>query len=291
MHPLFVHDPRRGQTLHDWFSLDGNPDIGSTWTTSTLQYVDDDGQLQLLTTPLTPAEFALGEVRFKKQFARLSPDDEAVGVPIHEYVELPVAQRAGRIPYVFATDDERHLIKVACSNDIVALVEDRRRYWQTLQYLSGVHEAQLTALHRSDLDELRAMYESATEQREQSLDDIARAMSELATSSRAPAGAAPPVPAAASSTLQPAAAGGGSAVAVVDAPVYLDPADIPLCNDCGTCYQEFPQFFEKTTMIIDGEARQVAQMIPGAVETVEVTPEIAARIARVRKTCDAEIIR
>ena len=44
-------------------------------------------------------------------------------------------------------------------------------------------------------------------------------------------------------------------------------------------------------MIIDGEVRQVAQMIPGALETVEVTPELEKRIDRVRKTCDAEIIR
>ncbi len=82
-----------------------------------------------------------------------------------------------------------------------------------------------------------------------------------------------------------------SAVGVADRPVWLDPADIPLCNDCGTCYQELPQFFEKITMVIDGEARQVAQMIPGALETVEVTPDIEKRIDRVRKTCDAEIIR
>jgi len=196
---------------------------------------------------------------------------------------------------VLATDDDRHLVKVACSHSIVALVEDRRRYWQTLQYLSGVHEAQLTALHRTDLEALRTMYEAATEQRESSLDDIARAMSELATSSRSPVGAGVGVgvgapsgrPAAAAAPPGPAA----SAVAVVDAPVYLDPADVALCNDCGTCYQELPQFFEKTTMIIDGESRQVAQMIPGALETVEVTPAIAARIDRVRKTCDAEIIR
>jgi pyruvate-ferredoxin/flavodoxin oxidoreductase len=32
-------------------------------------------------------------------------------------------------------------------------------------------------------------------------------------------------------------------------------------------------------------------MIPGALETVEVTPEIEKRIERARKTCDAEIIR
>ena len=77
MHPLFVHDPRRGSTLHDWFSLDGNPDVDKTWTTSTLEYLDDSGQVQLLTTPLTPAVFALGEVRFSKQFSRLDPEQEA----------------------------------------------------------------------------------------------------------------------------------------------------------------------------------------------------------------------
>jgi pyruvate-ferredoxin/flavodoxin oxidoreductase len=207
---------------------------------------------------------------------------------------MSVAERGSRIPYVFATDDDRHLIKVACSDSIVALVEDRRRYWQTLQYLSGVHEAQLTALHRTDLEALRTMYAAATEQRETSLDDIARAMSELATSSRAPAGAAAGVGVAVPGGVTPAASAGpasGSATAVVDAPVYLDPADVALCNDCGTCYQELPQFFERTTMIIDGESRQVAQMIPGAIGSVEVTPQIAARIDRVRKTCDAEIIR
>lgn len=291
MHPLFVHDPRRGSTLHDWFSLEGNPDADRTWTTSTLQYVDDDGNVALLTTPLTPAEFALGEVRFAKQFRRLAEDEQGRAVPIDEYVELPEAQRGALVPFIHATDDARRLIKVACSPGVVALVEDRRRYWQVLQYLAGVHESQLTALHRADLEALRAQYEQAQAQRESSLDDIARAMSELATSSRAPAAAGwgASVPAPATPAGAPATAASGTALA--DRPVYLDPADEALCTDCGTCYQELPQFFEKTTVVIDGAARVIARMVPGALESVEVTPEIAKRIARVRATCDAEIIR
>ena len=82
----------------------------------------------------------------------------------------------------------------------------------------------------------------------------------------------------------------GAAVGVMTGPVHLDPADEHLCNDCGTCYQELPQFFEKATVVIDGAARQIARMIPGAAERVEVTPEIAKRIERVKATCDAEII-
>ncbi len=290
MHPLFVHDPRRGPTMHDWFSIDGNPDADKNWTTTTLEYLDDEGGLQLLTTPLTPAEFALGEVRFKKQFRKVRPDEDTKAVPIDEYVELPPDQRAEHLPFVYATDEDRHLIKVACSHSIVSLVEDRRRYWQTLQYLSGVHEAQLNALHREDIEELRSRYEEAATARESSLDEIARAMSELATSSRAPAAAGiPGMPMAGASTPAPAEA--APAPAEAKGPIWLDTADEALCNDCGTCYQELPQFFAKTTVVIDGEARVIARMIPAAAESVEVTPDIAKRIDRVRANCDAEIIK
>ncbi|HYO85686.1 MAG TPA: 2-oxoacid:acceptor oxidoreductase family protein [Dermatophilaceae bacterium] len=298
MSPLFVHDPRRGTTLHDWFSLDGNPDINKTWTTQDIEYRDDAGNVQLLTTPLTPAEFALGETRFKKQFRRLNPDLEAVAVPIAEYIELPVEQRGVRMPFVYATDDDQHLIRVACSTSIVGLVEERRRYWQLLQYLSGVHEAQLTALHRSDLNALQARYDEAMAARESSIDDIARAMTELAASSRSPVSLGSSIPiggglgaAGAGGSASGGAASTGTATATLDAPVWLDPADQPLCNDCKTCYQELPQFFEKVKKVIDGEARDVAQMIPGAVESVEITPELDKRIQRVKANCDAEIIR
>jgi pyruvate-ferredoxin/flavodoxin oxidoreductase len=292
MHPLFVHDPRKGSTLHDWFSLDGNPDIDKTWTTSTLQYIDDEGKLALLSTPLTPAEFALGETRFKKQFRKLTAEEEVGAIPIDEYVEMGTHQRAGHTPFVYATDDDRRLIKVRCATSIVTLVEDRRRYWQTLQYPSGVHEAQLTALHKTDIETLRQQYEEATAARESGMDAIARAMSELATSSKAPVGFGGGMPAA---TAAPAAAAPAAAtpggVAVDERAVWLDPADEKLCTDCGTCYQDLPQFFERTTKIIDGAAMDVAQMIPGALETVEVTPELARRIERVKANCDAEIIR
>jgi pyruvate-ferredoxin/flavodoxin oxidoreductase len=297
MSPVFVHDPRRGTSLAERFSLDGNPDVDKMWTTSTVSYVDENGNAQLLSTPLTPAEFALGEVRFKKQFRKLAADAAADAVPIAEFVDLPEDQRVGKTPFVYATDDDRRLIKVACSMAIVALVEERRRHWQTLQYLSGQQQTRLSAEHRNEIAALTAQYEEAVAMRETSLDQIARAMSDLAASSKAPvglgaalgvpaaAGAAAPTAGAAAPTAAPAAAGSA------DMPVSLDPADEALCNDCGTCYQELPMFFEKTTQIIDGEARTIAHMIPGSTAGVEVTPDLRKRIDRVKATCDAEIIK
>ncbi|GIG21206.1 hypothetical protein Cch01nite_19300 [Cellulomonas chitinilytica] len=287
--PLFVHDPRKGGTLPERFDLDGNPDVDRLWSTSTLEYVDESGTLQLLQTPLTPAEFALGEVRFAKQFTRLKDADEANLVPIAEFVELSDDQRVGKVPFVLATDADRHLLKVACSPAIVALVEDRKHHWQTLQFLAGFGEARLSAEHRAELADLTAKYQAASTARETSLDEIAAAMAELASSSAAPAS----MPAFSFGGGAPAAAAAAApeaTTAVADRPIWLDPADEVRCNDCGTCYQELPALFEKATIVVDGQARTVGRMKPGALDGFVVTPDVAKRIARVKSNCDAESI-
>lgn len=48
---------------------------------------------------LTPAHFALGEIRFKKQFRKL-PADALNLLPVEEYVELNETQRQGKTPFV-----------------------------------------------------------------------------------------------------------------------------------------------------------------------------------------------
>jgi pyruvate-ferredoxin/flavodoxin oxidoreductase len=92
-------------------------------------------------------------------------------------------------------------------------------------------------------------------------------------------------PAAAPATAAPVATQDGARPIV-----FIDPEDQKTCNDCKTCYQELPQLFERTKIVVDGKALDVAQVIPGAVDKVEITPELEKRIQRVKNTCDAEII-
>jgi pyruvate-ferredoxin/flavodoxin oxidoreductase len=298
MAPLFVHDPRRGPSLPDRFSLDGNPEPTALWTSRALQYLDEAGQVALLQTPITPAEFAYGEVRFAKQFRRLAAEEVDDAVPIAEYVELPLEARAGKTPFIWATDRNRRLVRVACRPGVVGLVEDRKHYWQTLQFLAGQQGAALTAAHRAEVAQLTSRYEEALQAREESLDQIAAAMADLASSSQAAlpalglgfgAGASAGVGAGVGEGAATGASGGGGGGGA-GRPIWLDPADEATCNDCGTCYQELPQLFEKTTMVVDGEARVVARMIDGALDALEVTPELTKRMARVKANCDAEII-
>ncbi|MDR1633807.1 MAG: 2-oxoacid:acceptor oxidoreductase family protein [Bifidobacteriaceae bacterium] len=297
MAPLFVHDPRRGPSLPERFSLDGNPEPSALWARRTLQYLDESGQVALLETPITPAEFAFGEVRFAKQFQRLGPDQGADAVPIAEYVELAPSQRADKTPFIWATDRKQRLIQVACRPGIVGLVEDRKHYWQTLQFLAGQRDAAVSAAHRTAIGELTARYEEALAAREDSLDQIAAAMADLASSGDAAPSAfgfgfGGGAGVGGGAQAGPGAApGAGDAGAGADRPIWLDPADEATCNDCGTCYQELPQLFEKTTMVVDGEARVVARMIAGSLDSLEVTPELTKRMARVKANCDAEIIK
>ncbi|HET7202173.1 MAG TPA: 2-oxoacid:acceptor oxidoreductase family protein [Steroidobacteraceae bacterium] len=299
MNPVFVHDPRRGATLHERFSLDGNPALDRDWATTSITYVED-GETRLLEVPLTPADFAREETRFKKQFRRLAAASEAEAVPIHEYVALPAAARGGKVPFVWSVGEGRGLEKLEVSGTIVHLVEERRRYWRTLQYLAGRHVEKLDADHHAELEALQQRYQASEAERETSLDSIARAMSELAAASKAP-------PAALSAALAPFG-GGGPAAAPLDGAAAAASAaaaangatsalkvireeDVPLCVNCKTCYQQVPELFEKTTIVIDGVATEVGHMIPGALERLKVTPELIARVDRVAANCDSEILR
>jgi len=298
MNPVFVHDPRRGGTLHARFSLDGNPNVDRDWVQTTLTHVED-GTTKLLEVPLTPADFAREETRFKKQFRTLVAASEPDAVPIHEYIDLPQAARVGKVPFVWSTDDQQRLYKLEASNTIVHLVEERRRYWRTLQYLAGRHVEKIDADHHVELEALQHRYEESVAERESSLDSIARAMSELAAASKAP-------PAALSAALAPFGGGASTATAVpatgsaaaalpsngdASALMYIREEDVAKCVNCKTCYQQAPELFEMTTLIIDGKATEVGRMIPGVLARTKVTPELIAKVAKIAANCDSEIIR
>ena len=44
-------------------------------------------------------------------------------------------------------------------------------------------------------------------------------------------------------------------------------------------------------MVVDGEAKNVARTIPGALEKLEITDMLRARVAKVAANCDSEIIK
>ena len=138
-YPYLVYDPDAGETLAERMNLDGNPDLEETWPTYELTYVDEDGSEKTMSLPLTVADWAATEPRFGRHFkpvARAKWTDAMV--PFHELVAMAPADRAGKVPYINVVDGKRKLSRIAVSEEIVSLAEDRLEFWGELLELAGV---------------------------------------------------------------------------------------------------------------------------------------------------------
>jgi len=292
MSPVFVHDPRRGDTLAARFSLEGNPDVDRDWITTTLNYTDAEGNACLLEIPFTVADFALQEGRFKKHFHPLNEEDAPL--PIHEYIDLSEADRYGKAAFIWSTDGDGKLIRLGMTSVMVDLTEERRRNWRMLQYLGGLHIDRMEASHHQQLEQWQQKYQQSSVAREDSIDAIARGMAELATASGAPASPLDQsIPVAVGTTAQTAAAADTSAAAGKSGSMLVEitAEDAPSCTNCKTCYQDLGELFEKTMIVVDGSTLTVSRVIPGVFDKIDITPELVQRAARIADDCDAEIIR
>ena len=135
-----VYDPDAGDTFPERLSLEGNPAVDEAWPTYDLEYRDDDGRERTLTLPMTTADWAATEPRFKPHFRPIprADWDDAVQVPFHEYLNKGAEERRGAVPYILVLDGERHLSRLRVSPEMVDLTEERAGLWDELRELAGI---------------------------------------------------------------------------------------------------------------------------------------------------------
>jgi pyruvate-ferredoxin/flavodoxin oxidoreductase len=107
-----------------------------TWASFDLIYVDEEGNEQTMSLPLTIADWALGEARFRDHYSK--PNAEAELVPFHEYLKMDQDERADATAFIYTVDAEKRLGKVSVSNEIVELAEERLHFWAQLKELAGI---------------------------------------------------------------------------------------------------------------------------------------------------------
>jgi len=149
-YPLFRYDPDAGVTFEECCSIEGNPEIDADWPEYTITYQEEDGTESELTVPLTFADFALTEGRFRKHFRKAPPEtwhDDMM--PLADFIALDQEERDGKYPYLWATDAKNRLMRVLVAKELVRSTEERREFWQQLKSLVGVDK-------RVDLDQVRA---------------------------------------------------------------------------------------------------------------------------------------
>jgi pyruvate-ferredoxin/flavodoxin oxidoreductase len=138
-YPVFRFDPDAGDSWEECIDLDGNPSIDDDWLEYSLTYQDEDGNEQKMESPMTFADFAIAEGRFRKHF-RVAPQDtwNENMVPLNEFLELAEEDREDQFPYVWAVDKKNRLIRVLVAAELVRASEERMDFWRTLKGLAGL---------------------------------------------------------------------------------------------------------------------------------------------------------
>ena len=222
-YPLFRYMPGRGATLAAGLDLSGNPAADDDWPRYTLRY-KRHGVERELDLPLTFADFAATEARFRKHF-RFAPreawhDDM---LPLADYLDLDEDGREGKFPYIWHLLPDGQPGRLLVAEPLVASCEDRRDFWHLLRDLAapaGPPEGDKEALIEQVRGEMIAR--------------LSQSLLQLTQDGEADAPAAPPaaVPApapTATATAEPAGAAQGD---------YMPPwIETELCSACDECTQ------------------------------------------------------
>ncbi len=223
-YPLFRYNPDLGATPQECFDLDGNPAMDLEWPVYTLHYTDEEGEEATMETPLTFADFAVTEGRFRKQFRKAPRDtwNENM-IALAEYLELTDEDREGLFPYIWMVGKKHELVRVIPADPIVKATEDRKQFWTMLRAIALPAEM-------PDRDAIAASVKSEMAQH------LAAQLLQLVggnggmTAMAIPDASAPPA-----SEPAPAASDNGGFTAA-----YIDTAE---CTACDECTQINPKIF------------------------------------------------
>lgn len=140
--PLFTCDPRRGEAMSERLSLDGNPDVDADWGTQHAQVPGPNGQPVDLAWPLTAADWAAREGRFRAYFRLVPHRDWCPEMkPLDAFVALPSTEREGHVPYVQLAGADDRMVRKVVSPEMVRATEVRLRAWRRLLEMAGVRSA------------------------------------------------------------------------------------------------------------------------------------------------------
>jgi pyruvate-ferredoxin/flavodoxin oxidoreductase len=245
--PLFRYHPDLGAVPTDCLSLDANPAIEADWPNYTMEHVDDENNPTTLDIPLTFADFAVTESRFKNQFQPVPPNTpNDVLTPLVDFLELDQDEREDVIPCLWTLDQKNQLVQVVPSTRVVLACEERRAFWRLLKGLAGV-------------DRIIDPVAIASQARSDMTRKLATGLMELVVGSGngfslsaflpSASGAAAPAPASVAAPAEeataPAAVPKAAAPAAAAAPAgYTAPwIDTNQCTTCDECTNLNPRIF------------------------------------------------
>jgi pyruvate-ferredoxin/flavodoxin oxidoreductase len=250
-YPLMKYDPDAGETIEECIDLEGNPALEDDWPVYSLSYQNEKGEEEKLEVPMTFADFALTEGRFRKQFRKAPPEtwnDDMV--PMHEFIDLDDDDREGKFPYIWAVDGKNRLMRVICAEEIARSCDERRHFWRQLKGIAG-------EMNKVDVEALvdQAKVDMANRLSSTLLSLAASGNANALAGSLSANGAA----------AAPTAGGNGGAEMGDYEPVWIE---TPECTACDECIELNPKIFayndEKKATIVDPKGGAYKDIVKAA---------------------------
>ena len=136
-YPLFRYNPDLGLTPQECFDLDGNPAMDKDWPTYILNY-KEHGIAKTMELPMTFADFAMTEGRFRKHFRTAPPDTwHEDMVLLADFFNLSEEEREGKYPFIWTINGKQELSRLVVSETLVRSCEDRNHFWIMLKALAN----------------------------------------------------------------------------------------------------------------------------------------------------------
>jgi pyruvate-ferredoxin/flavodoxin oxidoreductase len=252
-YPLMKFNPDAGETFQECLDLEGNPSLDDDWPMYQLPYVDEAGRESKLDVPMTFADFAVTEGRFRKHFKKAPPEtwnDDMV--PLHEFLKMEAGDREGRFPYIWAVDGKNRLMRILCAQEIVESCEERRQFWRQLKDIAG-------ELDKVDVDAVVSQAKAEMAQK------LSTTLLSLAASGDVSALAGGAVAANGNGNGAAKANGNGAAAAAGYEPVWIE---TPECTACDECIDINPKIFayndEKKAIIVDPKGGAFKDIVKAA---------------------------
>ncbi|MBT8190715.1 MAG: ferredoxin, partial [Bacteroidia bacterium] len=163
--PLFTFQGLLGTSWGSRFNIDHNPQADTTSPFHTVRYVDENGEDQSLNLQFTFADqYYLLEA--SRRHYKIVPSafwsDHLI--PLSEYLKKNNEESLAKIPFIWMTDEDHVLHKVAIDWTLVVACQERLDFWRFLQENSGINNVHVKkALDNLKL-EMREVFEFETNQ-------------------------------------------------------------------------------------------------------------------------------
>jgi pyruvate-ferredoxin/flavodoxin oxidoreductase len=136
-YPIFKYNPDLGVKVKEALDLSGNPAMDQDWPTYHLKY-EESGIEKSMEVPMTFADFAITEARFRKHF-RSAPRNtwNDSMILLTEFLNMDQDEREDKFPFIWTVDRKTQLSRVLVAKPIVESCEERRDFWILLRDLSN----------------------------------------------------------------------------------------------------------------------------------------------------------